>query len=326
MRIQMLFLVVISSPAFLKAGETMSKSLSHGGLNRAYTVFVPDSYDAIEPVPLLVNYHGWGSNNSQQATITRMNNVAEAEGFIVVYPRSVGSHWNVMQHTSGPDDIAFTDALLDQLEEDYTVDVSRVYATGFSNGGSMSFLAGSRLPNRFAAIAPVAATLPAADDLGAPNPIDPTSSPTSSRAIPVMYMLGTDDPLVAYDGGTSPNSGYLYPATGGVMSAWATNNLCQSEPDSVTLPDIVLTDRSTVTVLTYQNCETYTAWDGSEQIEASVVHYRINGGGHVWPSSLSWPERFGTVNRDIQASEEVWAFLSRHTLPFRESLDVCDFD
>lgn len=321
-----ILLISIATAVCASAGETVNKSLMHDGQNRTYSIYIPDSYNGDDALPLVLNFHGWGSNNSQQANLSQMNSVADSEGFLTVYPRSIGTHWNVMQDDSEPRDIDFTESLLDQLESDYAIDRSRVYATGFSNGGSMSFLVGSTLPNRFAAIAPVAATIPVKNDLDEVNVLNPTEAPTSSRAVPVMYMLGTNDPLVAYDGGQSPNSGYWYPATDGVMTAWSTNNSCSSNPDSTTLPDTNTTDRSTVTVVTYGGCEMYTSWDGSEQVEANVVHYRIEGGGHIWPSTFSWPASLGAANRDIKASEEVWSFLSRHTLPYRESLGVCDFD
>jgi polyhydroxybutyrate depolymerase len=107
---------------------------------------VPDSYDPFDPVPLLFCLHGWSSSNEIIMAYTGFNDIASEENFIVVYPQGSyfngTTHWNVGGWTLGSsvDDVAFIDFLIDAISEDYLIDSERIYSTGMSNGGYMSFL------------------------------------------------------------------------------------------------------------------------------------------------------------------------------------------
>lgn len=123
-----------------------------------------------ERLPLVLVLHGGGGNAAYAERMTGFTDKARKEGFIVVYPEGTGRQegqlltWNA-GHCCGyamanrVNDVAFIDALIEKLIEDYVVDPRRIYATGMSNGGMMTHRLGIELSNRFAAIAPVVATL-----------------------------------------------------------------------------------------------------------------------------------------------------------------------
>jgi polyhydroxybutyrate depolymerase len=219
---------------------------------------------------------------------SNFNLYAEQYGFIVVYPNGVSNSWNVgFPGGSTADDVGFLIALIDTVNAAYGTDLNRIYSTGFSNGGFMSYRLACEAGDRIAAIASVAGTMTTAS-LTACQP---------SRNMPVMHIHGTNDYVVFYNGGfgnTSVNE---------VLTFWNTANECPSIPTIENLPDLV-PEGSTVQKQTWAPCA-----DSTE-----VTFFKINGGGHTWPGSVGITGS-GNTNRDIIASEEIWKFVSRFQLP-----------
>jgi len=138
-------------------------------MKRYYTLHVPPSYHGKRPFPVVLNFHGGGGNPKTQRHISRMDASADRHGFIVVYPQGTnkknklikGYTWNAggccgWAQENKVDDVAFTEALLDSLQADFSIDKKRVYATGISNGAIMSFRLACEMSDRIAAIAPIA--------------------------------------------------------------------------------------------------------------------------------------------------------------------------
>ena len=304
------------------AGETDRYRIDHGGSSRSFTVYVPESYSPESQSPVVLNLHGTRGTSRGQAAISRMNEVADQEGFLVVYPQAVmstssGVRWNHLQLPDQVNDVSFIGAVLDQVEEDFNVDVSRVYSTGFSNGASMTHVLANAYPNRLAAVAPVAGSIAIRDRAGRNGPIDPVTSPRTSRPMPISFVHGTQDFLARFEGGASPVTGDLYPAVDDVISGWLSNNNCQTEPTISRLEDIVTTDRSTVELHRFLGCEEYQTSTGP--VEAEVILFKSIGGNHQWPGGAS-PSPLDNAllqprNDDINASREIWSFFSRHSLP-----------
>jgi len=144
---------------------TINGSIEHNGMDRSYILYVPESYDGTKAVPLVLNFHGYTSNAKDQMNYGDFRPLADKEGFIVVHPQGTlldgKTHWNVGGWTlaSKVDDVAFTEALLDHLSSEYKIDAKRVYSTGMSNGGYMSFLLACQLSNRIAAVASVTGSM-----------------------------------------------------------------------------------------------------------------------------------------------------------------------
>jgi len=283
-----LFLFISIGLSANSVSSQTTGSFLHNGINRSYTIYVPTAWSPEKNYPMLLALHGLTQTGNSMMGFSNFNAYAEEFGFIVVYPNGVSNSWNVgFPGGSTADDVGFLSALIDTVNAAYNTDLNRIYSTGFSNGGFMSYRLACELGSRIAAIAPVAGTMTSAS-LSACQP---------SRDIPVMHIHGTNDYVVFYNGGfgnTSVNE---------VLTFWNTANECPAIPTIENLPDLV-PEGSTVQKQTWTPCA-----DSTE-----VTLYKINGGGHTWPGSVGTAGS-GNTNRDIIASEEIWKFVSRFQLP-----------
>jgi polyhydroxybutyrate depolymerase len=258
------------------------------GYEREYIVFLPENF---EPgLPLVFNLHGYGLTPEQQIDISFMNDVADTAGFVVVYPNAVDDVWNsgVGDSPNWPvpdvDDVAFLSALIDTLLVDYEIDTNRVYSCGFSNGGFMSFRLALELGERIQKIASVVGVVTQTVAEAAP----------AAGPVPVLCMLGTADPLVPFEGGEP--GWYSGPET---VDFWIEHNQCSSAVDTLSLPDFDPFDDCTATLFPYSG--------GVEGTQ--VIYYRIEGGGHKWPSGF-WYSSYGAMNFDIHGSQVIWNFFN----------------
>lgn len=284
------------------AGKTITATgdrtltLSSGGLSRTAYVHVPPSYVDTTGAMLILNFHGFTNTAGEQRVISRMDASSDKHGYIAVYPEGVATSWNAgdccgTAWTNSVDDVAFVKALLGQLEDDYCVDPKRVYSTGYSNGGFLSYRLACEMADTFAAIAPVAG------EMG----IDPASC-KPSRAVPVLDFHGTSDPIVPYNGGTPvvpiDLAGVLdFRSTAVSISTWRQKDGCLGT-------GTVIYAHGDATCTRYDTCLT-----GSE-----VVACAIDGGGHTWPGGVPIPI-VGKTSTDISATETMVSFFEAHPLP-----------
>lgn len=269
--------------------QNVNGSIIHDGLEREYILYIPNSYTVGSSMPLVINLHGYGSNSTEQLIYSNFASTANEHGFLVVHPQgtldnSGGSHWNAGWGT-GVDDIGFISALIDSLSMDYTVDLDRVYSTGMSNGGFMSYTLACQLSNRIAAIASVTGTMT----------IGQTALCNNSKAVPVMEIHGTADGVVPYAGSNFGEG------IDDVIDFWVNKNACDTDAQFTMIEDTNMSDGSTVEHYVYSN-----GTDGS-----SVELYKIIGGGHTWPGAFSIG---GVTNQDINATAKIWEFFSKYTL------------
>ena len=273
------------------AQQTINASITHDGIERDYILYVPEIYDGSTAVPLVLNFHGFGSGASQQMFYGDFRDIADTEGFLLVHPEGttlIGNQfWNVgfPGLSSTIDDVGFTEALIDELATLYTIDLDRVYATGMSNGGFMSFLLACQLSEKIAAVASVTGSMTqdTFDDCNAQLPT------------PVLQIHGTEDDVVSY------NENNLSLPIPDVISYWVDHNNCETTPTTTTLPDVDVSDGSTIEYSVYE--------DGDNGI--TTEHMKVIGGGHTWPGSVL--NTAGT-NQDIDASMEIWLFFSRYDI------------
>jgi polyhydroxybutyrate depolymerase len=283
------------------AQHTINASITHDGIQRDYILYIPELYDGTTTVPLVLNFHGYGSNAAQQMFYGDFRDIADTEGFLLVHPEGttfIGDQfWNVgfPGLSSTIDDVGFTEALIDELATLYAIDLDRVYATGMSNGGFMSFLLACQLSEKIAAVASVTGSMTqdTFDDCNAQHPT------------PVLQIHGTDDGVVLYNGNN------LSIPIADVISYWVDYNNCETTPTTTTLPDVDVSDGSTVEHSVYE--------DGDNGI--TTEHMKVIGGGHTWPGSVI--NTAGT-NQDIDASMEIWLFFSRYDI--NGPLSVNEFD
>jgi polyhydroxybutyrate depolymerase len=283
-------------------------SIMHGGLERTFIFYVPASCTFSDEQPLLFVLHGtYGSGEGIMADLTlgSINDLSENEGFIVVYPDGLENVWNdgrgiqkYRSHRENIDDVGLISDLVDHFEDELNIDENRVYSTGFSNGGFMSLRLAIELSDRIAAVAPVVATM--SENLSLLTPVKP---------VPLIMILGTDDPIVPWDGGFLGSFGVT--DMGKAISAddsvdyWVTHNGCSPTPEITWLPD---TDPDDGTLVRREE------YSGGTDIE--VILYAVKGGGHTWPDGKQYLPEFliGKTCRDMDATEVIWNFFKNHQL------------
>lgn len=263
-------------PEGYAAGEVSVRTLQDGPWERSIRVYVPSSYRAGEPVPLVLNLHGLGSDAEQQEAYSGLVAVAEREGFMLVTPDGSGNTrgWNTLDVPGGASgDVTFVAALLDGLERGFCVDTGRMFAAGFSNGGFMSALLGCSVGDRLTAVAGVAGIyFPEAVECGS--------------GVPVLAIHGTADEVVQFEPG-QVIGGEPQPGIRAEMAAWAEHNGCAGTPAREALAGAV----------------TREAYECPSGVDVELV--LVDGGGHAWPGAEG-------VGGDISAAEEIWAFFEAH--------------
>lgn len=284
---------------------TVCQAIDSGGLTRTFRLYVPGP-DAPRPMALVFVLHGGGGTGIGMVRMTGdgFRGIAERDGAIVVYPDGVERQWNdgrkdfsSRAHSENIDDVGFISRLIDRIAEEHAVDLGRVYATGISNGGMMSFRLGCGLSERLAAIAPVVANMPV-DLIGDCAPAAPVS---------VLVTNGTEDPLIPFGGGhvVSPRrSRGLVTSADDSLAFWARHNGCHAQPDVTILPDRAPGDRTHVERSVWTNCSA----------GVSVTLNKIVGGGHTWPGVRGGlpGSIVGRVSQDLDGVQEIWAFFKRH--------------
>jgi len=283
------FLIIILT-SISSAQETINATLMHDNIEREYIIYIPEKYNSQEAVPMVLNFHGYTSSATQQLFYGDFRSIADRENFIVVHPQGTldafgNAHFNVGWGGSQIDDVGFTSALIDHIASTYNINLKRVYSTGMSNGGFMSYHLACNLSDKIAAIASVTGSMsmPTFDNCAL------------AKAVPILEIHGNADAVVPYDG-----SAIALPIED-VISFWITQNNCSETPITTPIEDIDTTDGSTVIHFIYQN-----GTNGS-----SVEHFFIDGGGHTWPGSNFLLDQ---TNYDIDASQEIWRFFSQYDL------------
>ena len=268
---------------------------------RTYNVFVPSTYDPADSTPLVVVLHGRPDNGAGIAYISDMNTIAEREGFLVVYPDGLENEWNYTRaipmfgRLNATDDAQFLSDLIDDLAQDLNIDRERVYVTGFSNGGFMTQRLACEARDQYAAFAVVGATA----FLGM-TPLCEGTEPA-----PILFMHGTDDVSVPWEGIPRPMAGEMVYVAAPILRTvefWIMHNGCDVTYEETQFEPQGDSPETSVHLLEFEGCPKNGALD----------FYAIFGGGHNWPGV---PGRLrediaGNVNMDIHASQVIWDFFS----------------
>lgn len=296
-----LFLVleVLSSAQFRpwrRPSGDQNLSLDVGGVSRTYLLHVPKSLPEGKLVPLVLVFHGGGSRASSMPNFTRFDQLADEQSFLVAYPESVNRNWNDTRGLSPGDDVGFIRALIPELERTHGVDPKRVYAAGISNGGFFSNRLACELSDRIAAIASLAATMP--------ESLVPVCKP--SQPISVLYMHGTNDPIVHIDGGPVLHHRGIAISLQQASQFWRKWDQTSAKPSVKDFPD----DAGDGTGI---HREIY----GGGKQGTEVVVYVIIGGGHAWPGASQYLPVFviGKSSQNLDATQAIWDFFARHSLP-----------
>ena len=264
-----------SSPlAGPEPGESKTINLPSG---RTFILHVPENYDPSRAWPVVLSFHGWGETASQMEAYTRFDS-SEA---IVAYAQGTDKAWAPAPYakTSGAEDVAFVQQIVDSLRATYAVDDERIYAVGMSNGGGFAAYLACQMPEYFHAVASVSAAYYSKIHDGCKSAAE-SENEHYGEPLPVgrLDLHGTDDPIVSYFGGT--RHGATYNPVMEVLAMDQKRNQCS---------DQISTSRLASNSLLMQ-------WKGCR---APLVHIRIGGGNHVWPGgsydkSHVLPEGFAT--------------------------------
>lgn len=264
---------------------------------RSALIHVPDAVDPSKPLPLVIVLHGGGGNAESAARQTGLSALADREQFIVAYPNGSSRlfsnrllTWNAgtccaYAQKNNVDDVGFIRALIQKLQSNYAIDPKRIYATGISNGGMMSYRLACEMSGVLAAIAPVAAVQ-----------IAPTCTPT--QPVSVIHFHGTADENVPVDGGRGRKAlnEDLRPPVAESIRFWAQHNACGP---------VIRSRQGKLHRDEYPHCAAGSA----------VEYYLITGGGHAWPGGEQMLKRLDKPSQEISASETLWDFFKAHPKP-----------
>lgn len=291
------------------------KSLIHAGLTRWYRVYSPDPMP--ENAPLVLYLHGgtlsmrslFSPLADSSATWFR---IAEEQGVVLLVPNGVNpktgdsygndQNWNDLRSDQAEgqtqvDDVGFLLRLLDLVCEQMPIDPDRIYVTGASNGGMMTYRLLIEAPERFAAGAAYIANLPDAEE-----PL-----PTPSQKVPLLIMNGTLDPLMPFEGGSVATDRGQVISTEETVEWWVEiNGADPGRSFSRYFPDLDPDDQCLIRE------DIFKAQDGGAEVRLITME----GGGHTLPSlNESAPlarflSRFlGPVCHDVDGVQLAWNFF-----------------
>ena len=271
-------------------GTTQVATLDGGGLQRHFRVYRPNR---ISPSPgLVIVLHGAQGTGLQAEIWTGLDAQAHRLGWIAVYPDGYRDGWDAYGccHHAGVDDVAFIVALIDRLEATDRVDPNRIYVTGMSRGGMMSYRLGCELSSRIVAIAPVAGNMATRDGSAQEVGCRP------ARPVSVLAIHGTLDPNAPYAGGYSSVGQGTYASFNDVIGVWREIDGCAASSS------MSVSGRTTTTIWPCRAGST---------IETKV----ISGGQHYWPGAPVGAPRlpWATDTRDVfDASTVIANFFVAH--------------
>lgn len=282
-------LLIFSLISITRGQTTINGSFVFEGITRTYRLYIPASYNSSVPAPLLFNLHGYGSNNVEQELYGDFRPISDTAGFIIAHPngtvdQSGNRFWNTFGNSS-VNDLGFLSAMIDTISASYNIDSGRIYSTGMSNGGFMSYELACFLSHRITAIASVTGSMIWLK-LQTCNPQHPT---------PVMQIHGTADMTVPYAG----NFAFVHIDT--LVKYWVNFNECNPIPQVIQIPDINPNDGCTAEQHIYS--------EGDH--DSSMELFKVLGGGHSWPGA---PVNINITNMDFSASVEIWRFLSQYNM------------
>lgn len=295
----LLAMVIVGTQPLEKGNHT--RELTVDELKRSYIVHVPPKYDANQPTPMVMVLHGAGMNAGMMAAMSGMNTKSDAAGFVVVYPNGTGvgplQTWNAgglrgKISEKRPDDVKYLRQVIDDVASVVNVDRNRVFATGLSNGGMMSYRMAIEMPDQIAAIAPVAGTMTCAEA-------------ELVRPVAVMHFHGTSDTIVPYAGPGKGATGFMtFESVDETIAMWCRMNGCSDMGQKEALPDSA-EDGTTSTREVY----------GAGKQSTEVVLIKIEGGGHNWPGGADFRGLLGKTCKDFQANDLIWEFFQKHPMP-----------
>jgi polyhydroxybutyrate depolymerase len=257
----------------------IQRTLTVGDMERSYFIHIPEGLTRQDVLPLVFVFHGYQESGTSARMYTGFDQIADENGFIVVYPNGSGSSSARSWNGSGccgyaleneVDEPAFVRAIIADVETILGVDAKRIYATGFSNGALLSYRLACEMSDTFAAVAPAGGVL-----MYVPcEPQEPVS---------VMHVHGAKDAVVPFEGGGST---IQFPPVAESLAAWTKLDGCNGEKQ--------IEKDGVLEHTTFGECKP----------GISVELYVVDGTSHSWPSPYVAP-----------ISQIIWEFFAAHPKP-----------
>lgn len=270
------------------------------GIRRTYIIKLPQNYyNNSDTRAMVIGLHGGGGSGNQFERAYGFDQKADQEGFVAVYPDGVQKQdglgllkirtWNAgtccdFAMYTHVNDVKFIGKLIDNISSRFHINRKKVYVTGMSNGGMMAYRLASELPDKIAAIGVVSATMVAPKD-GAKQGV-----------VPIIHIHSVLDTKVPFVGGTGIGD-YNFPPVMEGINYWVSRNLCMSNPS--------VEQRKGYTLQSWKN------GGGNTLIQC----YLTEDGGHAWPSSAVQGQRGDAPSKVISATDLIWEFCNRFSLP-----------
>ena len=276
-----------STAASANPGGSSTQTISVGGVERTFHVYRPAKLPAA--APLVVMLHGGFGSGTNAEKSYGWDAQADSAGFVVVYPDGLNKAWNTgggccgQSGRNGVDDVGFISQMVATIEKEIPVDTDRIYATGISNGGIMSYTLACQT-TIFAAIGPDSATQLG----GCPSP----------APISVIHIHGTADKTIPYNGGEGEGTAHINgPAVPALNATWRATDSCSA-------PNITTAGAVTTSIA---SCP------GGRAVELIT----IAGAGHQWPGAKANKVAEKLLGTDppstaLNATKVIWQFFSQH--------------
>jgi len=265
--------------------KSKEKEIVHDGRLRKYRLHVPGGYYEKDTYPLVVVDTGFSRK-------------ADQEGFFVVYPYGVTEKrftpysWNSKfccgyALEQGVDDVGFIAKVIDEVAADYSIDTSKVFVVGFSNGGMLAHYISLKLPDKISATAVVAGAVGGMhEDDEEYGWLDQSGVP-----VPIVIFHGKEDTTVPFDGGNGSKKVFEFTGAYDSVNLWLQNNKCNTHPAEIS-------KNNGYTKETYTECEN----------DVKVVFYALDT-KHIWPGGIQEPFKSMT-GRSVRATDIIWEFFS----------------
>ena len=280
-----------------QAGDYTFK-VKHDGEDRKYKIHVPKSYTGAVKTPVIVALHGGGGDMDYMGNDKYYGLITSSEkyGFIVVFPNGYSrfksgklATWNGgtccgSARDKKIDDVGFIRKVVENVKAQLNIDAGRIYATGMSNGGIMSYRLACEATDLFKAIAPVAGT----DNMPKCNP---------TRPISVLHIHALNDDHVLFNGGAGEKSFRdksqvtEFVSVPDTVNLWVKRNSCEGQPKRVLQNDGAYCDL-------YANCS------GGTQVKLCAT----KDGAHSWPGGYK-PRGSEQPSKAISANDVMWKFF-----------------
>ncbi|HEX7490818.1 MAG TPA: PHB depolymerase family esterase [Candidatus Limnocylindrales bacterium] len=268
-------------------GKTQVETIHADAVDRTYRVHRPSGPDASPG--LVIVLHGSFGGGFQIEADSGFDVEADRLGWIAVYPDGVADGWDAFGSTvkwgrhPGADDVAFISGLIDRLEASDGVDPNRIYVTGMSRGGMMSYRLGCALSDRIAAIAPVSGNM-ATESGSADVPC------TLAHPVSVFAIHGTSDGTIPIKGGKVD---ITFSPMADVIARWRSMDQCDEASTQATDGPSTTTDW---------------ACSGGSTVSTRVV----SGGWHTWPKVTGATAALGGSPDSFDAARLIADFFAAH--------------